>query len=132
MESADPAARVDDRPLKCHVPVSCAPLAVVPNPQTSVAETAVRPVIIPLRQRMASRQRVPFQCRTYLPYWLAAQISVAEGALASLMKPVSPAGRADDVIVRPFQRSATGVLRPPGVVPPNTHASRPPVATTTE
>src|SRR5215475_3442153 len=132
MEAADPAARVQDRPLKCHVPVSCVPLAAVPNTQTSVGETAIRPVIIPPRQRMARRQRVPFQCRTYLPYWLAAQISVAEGALASLMKPVSPAGRADGVIVRPFQRSATGMLGPPGLVPPKTHASRPPVATTTE
>src|SRR5215467_12735160 len=98
MEAAEPAARVQDRPLKCHVPVSCVPLAVVPNTHTLLAETAVRPVMIPPRQRMASRQRAPSQCRTYPPYSLAAQISVAEGALASLMKPVSPAGRADAVI----------------------------------
>src|SRR5262249_62273923 len=86
----------------------------------------------PRPHRGPRRRRAPPRSAPSPPYSLAAQISVAEGALASLMKPVSPAGRADAVIVLPFQRSATGVLGPPGLVPPNIHASRPPVATTTE
>jgi hypothetical protein len=59
-------------------------------------------------------------------------MSAADGALASLMKPVSPDGSADGVIVAPFQYSATGVLGPPGLVPPKAHAFRLPVTTMAE
>ena len=47
----------------------------------------------------------------------------ADDALASPMKPVSPAGSGQGRQVPPFHRSATGVPPSPGLVPPNAQAS---------
>ncbi len=89
-------------------------------------------VIWPPRQRLATYHRRPFQCKAYPPYSLTAQTSSADGALASLMNPVSRAGNLDGDAVRPLQRRATGTLAPPGFVPPKTQATRLPAATMTE
>ena len=59
-------------------------------------------------------------------------MSLAEGALASLMKPVRCGGSGQDCQREPFHRSATGALAPPGLVPPNTQAVRRPVVITAE
>jgi hypothetical protein len=47
----------------------------------------------------------------------------ADDALASPMKPASPAGSGQGRQVSPFHRRATGAPPPPGLVPPNAQAS---------
>ncbi len=59
-------------------------------------------------------------------------MSRAEEALASLMKSVSPAGSRHGRQLPPFHCSATGAPSPPGLVPPNAHASARPSAITEE
>src|SRR5215469_5229307 len=102
--------------------MSLVPSAEVPKTQTSDGVTAVTPVTWPCCQRLAIRQRTPSKCSRYRPYWLAAQTSELDVALASLIKLVRPAGRVAVAVVLPFHQVATGALSPPGLVPPNAQA----------
>lgn len=81
-------------------------------------------------KRLATRQLVPFQCRTYRPNRLTAQMSLPEGALAAEIWSVRPAGRAAARQCRPFQCTATGcsVVLCDSSLPPNAHLPRPPAA----
>lgn len=106
----------------------------MPNTQTLRVLRAVAPVSsLPVPgHRLAMAHFFPFQCSTYCPSWLMAQILPGDGALAPSIMLVSPPGRATARQCLPSQCSATGApgLAPSVFVPPKAQASWRPGETT--
>src|ERR1017187_313984 len=102
-----------------------------PNAPPFMALSPVTPVSWPAAvHRCATDHFFPFQRSTYCPSWLVAQMSPLDGALASLITLVSPAGSAATLQRAPFQCAATGDLGRARLPDPKAQASVLPGATT--
>src|SRR5262249_34395781 len=126
MLPASPVTLVHVLPCRCQVPGS-------PKTQTSVGLNAMTPVSSSRSfHRLATDHLEPLECSTNRPGPPTAQTSLAAGALAAAIEPVSPDGSGTTCQLRPFQCSATGVPRagPTTSVLPNAHALFLPVETT--
>ena len=124
---ARPVTLVHVVPCRCQVPApGLAPGA--PNTQTLAGPNAVTPVSScgsgVSANCLATAHFVPFQCSTYPPRLLTAQMSALPGALTAAISFVRPLGSVACFQAVPFQCSASGApaVAPLRSVPPNAQA----------